>query len=81
METIVKNHMDQCINMTETIESLEAECKCHSHELVKLADLLEGAEGSFRTQVARDYKTTANAYFNAKKKLDRLKGNLVVPLK
>lgn len=57
------------------IAQLEEELKCYSHELVKLADLLEGAEGSYRRSIARDYKITSKAYFKAQKRLDELRRN------
>jgi hypothetical protein len=53
-------------------ETLQKELQSLAHDLVYLADTLEGAEGSFRTQIARDYKTTSKAYFKAQEKLRRL---------
>jgi hypothetical protein len=55
-----------------TIQQLEKELARHSHDLSRLADLLEGSEGASRREISRDYRRTFEAYKRTKLRLDNL---------
>ena len=59
----------------DEIKKLEKEVFRHSHDLSRLADLLECVEGASRKEISRDYRRTFQAYKKAKLSLDKLIGN------